>query len=109
VNEKASRAKQFLPFASLKGYYDEIRERQRIIEPKRERSEEENILLSHQMNQLKKGMMIKVKHYVKDAYEITEGLVTQVDPVFHTLTIVKNKISLEDIILIQGDDLTDLD
>jgi hypothetical protein len=109
VNEKASRAKQFLPFASLKGYYDEIRERQRVIEPKRERSEEENILLSHQMNQLKKGMMIKVKHYVKDAYEITEGLVTQVDPVFHSLTIVKNKISLEDIIMIQGDDLTDLD
>jgi len=109
VNEKASRAKQFLPFASLKGYYDEIRERQRVIEPRRDRSDEENTLLSNQMNQIKKGMMIKVKHYVKDAYEITEGLVTQVDPVFHTLTIVKSKISLDDIIQIQGDELTDFD
>lgn len=109
MNEKTSRAKQFLPFASLKGYYDEIRERQRVIEVRRDRTEEENIRLSYQMNQIKKGMMIKVTHYIKDAYETTEGLVTHIDPVFHTLTIVKTKITLDDIYEIKGDDLKDLD
>jgi hypothetical protein len=109
VNEKASRAKQFLPFATLKGYYDEIRERKRIIEPRRDRTDEENNLLSYQMNQIKKGMMIKVIHYTKDAYETTEGLVTHIDLAFHTLTIVKTKISLDDIYVIQGDDLIEIE
>jgi len=107
VNEKASRAKQFLPFASLKGYYDEIRERQRVIEVRRDRTDEENIRLSYQMNQIKKGMMIKVTHYVKDAYETTEGLVTYIDPVFHSLTIVKTKIDMDDIFVIQCDEIPD--
>jgi len=105
VNEKTSRAKQFLPFASLKGYYDEIRERNRVIQVRRDRTEEENNLLSFQMNQIKKGLMIKVTHYDKDAYVTIEGLVTHIDLAFHTLTIVKTKISLDDIYMIQGDDM----
>jgi len=109
VNEKSSRAKQFLPFASLKGYYDEIRERNRVIQARRDRTDEENILLSFQMNQIKKGMMIKVTHYVKDAYETTEGLVTHIDLAFHTLSIVKTKISLDDIYMIQSDDLIEIE
>lgn len=109
MNEKTSRAKQFLPFASLKGYYDEIRERQRVVQARRDRTDEENNLLSFQMNQIKKGMMIKVTHYVKDAYETTEGLVTHIDLSFHILSIVKTKISLDDITKIQGDELSELE
>jgi len=109
VNEKTSRAKQFLPFASLKGYFDEIRERNRVIQVRRDRTEEENNLLSFQMNQIKKGMMIKVTHYDKDAYVTTEGLVSHIDIAFHTLSIVKTKISLKDIYKIQGDELIEID
>ncbi len=109
MNEKTSRAKQFLPFASLKGYYDEIRERNRVIQVRRDRTDEENNLLSFQMNQIKKGMMIKVTHYDKDAYVTTEGLVSHIDSAFHTLSIVKTKISLEDIYRIQGDELIEID
>jgi hypothetical protein len=109
VNEKTSRAKQFLPFATLKGYYDEIRERKRVIQPRRDRTDEEDILLSYQMNQIKKGMMIKVVYYAREAYETTEGLVTHIDLAFHTLSIVKTKISLNDIYVIQGDDLVEIE
>lgn len=105
MNEKTSRAKQFLPFASLKGYYDEIRERNRVIQVRRDRTEEENNLLSFQMNQIKKGMMIKVTHYDKDAYVTTEGIVTHIDLTFHTLSIVKTKMSLDDIYRIEGEEL----
>ena len=33
---KLDRAKQFLPFNSLKGYYDLIREKEKEVTPKRE-------------------------------------------------------------------------
>jgi hypothetical protein len=105
VNEKVSRAKQFLPFATLKGYYDQIRERQRIIEPRRDLSEEENLLLTYKLTQVKKGMMIKIKYYHEDAYETFEGIVTHIDLVFRSVTLVKTKISLDDIYEISGEEI----
>lgn len=107
MNEKASRAKQFLPFASLRGYYDQIKERQRIIEPRKERTDEDNDRLSKQINQIKKGMMIKVTHYDKDAYVTTEGLVTGIDLTFRTLTLVKTKIDLDEVFAIQSEELSE--
>jgi hypothetical protein len=105
VSDKASRAKQFLPFAALKGYYDEIRERTRVIEPRRERTEDENNRLSDIMNQLKKGMMVKIKFYRGDAYETLEGLITHIDLTFRTLTLVKTKLDLDDIYEITCDEI----
>ncbi len=106
MNEKVSRAKQFLPFATLKGYYDQIRERQRVIEPRRDLSEEENHLLSQKVTQVKKGMMIKIKYYHEDAYETFEGIVTHIDLVFRSVTLVKTKISLDDIYEISGEEIS---
>ena len=37
----ADRARQFMPFASLRGYYDFIREQERVKEPRRELSEDD--------------------------------------------------------------------
>ena len=54
------RAKQFMPFASLKGYFDLIREEQRIKEPKKSLSEEGATVLSFKLNQVKKGMLVKI-------------------------------------------------
>ena len=51
---RQDRARQFMPFAALRGYYDKIREQQRIKEPKRELSETEAERLSYKLNQLKK-------------------------------------------------------
>lgn len=105
MSDKASRAKQFLPFASLKGYYDEIRERARVIEPRRDRTDDENKHLSDIVNQLKKGMMVKVKFYRGDAYETLEGLITHIDLTFHNLTIVRTKLALDDIYEITCDEI----
>ena len=38
---RRQRAAQFMPFAALKGYYDLIRERERVAEPKRELTDEQ--------------------------------------------------------------------
>lgn len=109
VSEKANRAKQFLPFAALKGYYDEIRNRSRIIEPRRERTEDENRQLSEIIQKLKKGMMVKIKFYLDDAYETKEGIVTHIDLTFKTVTIVKTRIDLDDIFEISCDEIRSID
>ena len=101
------RAKQFMPFASLKGYFDLIRGEQRIKEPKKNLSEEEATVLSYKLNQVKKGMVIKVRYYNIDAYETAEGIVSSFDDIFRTLTIVKKSISFDDILDITGDEILD--
>ena len=101
------RAKQFMPFASLKGYFDLIREEQRIKEPKKNLSEEEATVLSYKLNQVKKGMVVKVRYYNIDAYETAEGIVSSFDDIFRTLTIVKKFISFDDILDVSGIDIQD--
>ena len=51
---RADRAQQFMPFAALKGYYDLIRERERVAEPKRELTDEQALELSRKLSQLKR-------------------------------------------------------
>ena len=92
------RAKQFMPFSSLRGYGEFIKEKQRIKEDRRELSESEGETLSLKLADIKRGQMIKVKYYNKDFYDEIEGMVTNVDFVFKNLTIVKTKIEFEDII-----------
>lgn len=92
-----------MPFATLRGFYDLIRERERVTEPKRELSEEHAEKLSRKMNQVRKGMMLSVVYYHTDAYETMEGLVTAFDPMYRSITIVKTKIPLDDVWDIAGD------
>lgn len=101
------RAKQFMPFASLKGYFDMIREEQRIKEPKKTLSEEGATVLSFKLNQVKKGMLVKVTYYNVDAYETMEGIVSNFDDTFRTITVVKKMILFDDILDISGDEISE--
>ncbi len=97
------RARQFMPFAALKGYYDLVRERERVPEPRRELTEEHAAFLSEQVAALKKGDMVKVTHYDGEAYATTEGVLTGVDVILGALTIVKTHVSFGDIWEIEFD------
>lgn len=101
----SDRARQFIPFAALRGYYDLIAERERVKEPRRVLSEEEAAILSDKLAQVRKGSMLCIVYYNADAYETLEGLVSAVDFTFRTLTIVKVKISFDDIIDISGSEI----
>ena len=46
---KEERARQFLPFNALTGYYQMILKRQRVTEPKKELSEDETEALSEKL------------------------------------------------------------
>ncbi len=95
--EKTSRAKQFMPFAALTGFYDLVKERERIVEPRRERTEEENRELSQKVSEIRKGCTVKIKYYYGNAYEIIEGYVSQIDFTMRYLKINKTEISFNDI------------
>jgi len=103
VNDRANRARQFMPFATLRGFYDLIREKERVVEPRRIRSDEQNARIDRKLNQVRRGMMVKLTYYNKDAYETVEGMVSNIDTVFRTVTIVKTKIPLVDIYDISGE------
>lgn len=101
----AERARQFMPFAALRGFYNVIEERERIKSPRRELGEDDAHKLSCLLGTLQRGMMVKVIHYNNGFYETTEGLVAEVDFIFRHLVIVKTKILFDDIFRLSCDDI----
>ena len=96
--KKADRARQFMPFAALTGYYEVIKQREKIIEPRKELSEDEAEILSSKLGNIQKGMLITLTYYKEDCYDTITGLVSNIDPVYRTIMIVKTKISIDDVV-----------
>ena len=101
----SDRARQFLPFDALKGFKEAIKERQKIKVEKPVLSEEMAIELSYKLNQVKKGMIVKIVHYDNEEYIETFGMVSEFSEVFNYLKIVKKKILFENILNIQSDEI----
>lgn len=95
---KEERARQFLPFNALTGYYQMIMEKQRVAESKKELSEDEATVLSNKLKNLHRHDLVSVTFYDKDAYITKTGMITDIDFTFQTLTIVKTKIPFQDIL-----------
>ena len=105
MSEKSDRAKQFMPFASLKGYYDMVRAQEKIIGAKKELSEYRASLLSKKLNLIKKGIIIKIVYYKDDGYIKTEGMVSHIDYTMRYLTVIKEKIPFDDIYDVASEDV----
>lgn len=101
----SDRAIQFAPFASLKGYYDIIRQRERVVVDKKELLDDGAEILSQKLSRTEIGMMIEVIHYSNGEYISTKGIVTSVDFERKSLTVVKEKILFENIYDIKGIEL----
>lgn len=97
----ADRARQFIPFMALKGYYDLCREKERVVEPRHILTEEEALALSQVTAQLSKGDMVKVTYYDKDAYVTRQGVISEVVPALRFLRLVRQRIDFEDILRVE--------
>lgn len=95
--DPADRARQFLPFAALRGYYDLVRKQERTVEPRHELTDDEAARLSSRVASLSKGDMVRVEYYDVDAYVTVTGVLSGIDTAFRTLTVVKTKIAFDDI------------
>ena len=103
---RASRAQQFMPFAALRGYYELIRERERIVQPKHELTEEEALALSGKLSRVQRRTMVRITYYDGDAYATSCGMVSDIDVASRTITVVRTRIRFGDILDIRnGEDI----
>lgn len=93
----SDRARQFAPFSALKGFHELAKEKERVTVEKREISEDKQNELSDKMMLVQKGMMVKIVCFEGGEYISVEGMVSGVDFVFKTITVVKKKIDFDDI------------
>ena len=97
---KADRARQFLPFAALRGFDEMLREIEKQTEPKKELTEEDLRLLDEKMKSIGRGSQVCIVHYEKNAYTETKGTVSFLDPVFRRIFIGEKNIFFDDILSI---------
>lgn len=98
---REERAKQFMPFAALKGHTEALKKKEKIIVPKIELSQEYQEELDYKLRQVHKNDMITVVYFHKNEYLKVTGLVSRIDETARVLKIVNNKISFDDLYDIQ--------
>ena len=95
--DSADRARQFMPFAALKGYYDMVRERERTVEPRREMSEERAEFLDGCLKQVHRGSVVRAVYYDGSAYVERVGAIARLDVLERVIVLVKTPIALDDL------------
>ncbi|MCI8956655.1 MAG: YolD-like family protein [Eubacterium sp.] len=91
------RAKQFMPFSALKGLDEALKEKEKIVVPKIELSEDSIVELDRKMHLIKCGMMITIIYFYKDEYLKLTGIVAKIDINNRVLQIVNTRIKFDDI------------
>lgn len=94
---REDRAKQFMPFAALKGYSEALQKKERIIVPRRELSEEYGEELDRKLRQVQEGEMVSVVYYCRGEYVRLTGKVAKIDKEARMLRIVNEKIAFDDL------------
>lgn len=79
------RAKQFMPFAALKGLPEALAEVEKITVPRAELSEEQAAALSETLNRAQKGDVVTAEYYEKGAYVLLTGEITRKEDGFFLL------------------------
>ncbi len=94
---RGERAKQFMPFAALKGFEELLAEKEKMIVPKIELSEERKAELDVIMRSIKKNDVITITYYVQNEYLKMRGMVSGIDTNARYLKVVNTKIPFDDI------------
>ena len=100
---RLDRAKQFSPFAALKGYETALRVKETVLVPRIELSEEAQIELDRKLHMIAKGDMLTVVYFHRFASSDTgeylqiTGQVSRLEPERRILQIANTIISINDI------------
>ena len=92
-----SRAKQFMPFAALKGLEQALAKKEKIVVEKIELSDDMKEELDRRIHNICKGMIVTVIYYENEEYLKTIGMVARIDTDNRVLQVVENKINFENI------------
>lgn len=97
----ADRARQFMPFAALKGYHELAHEQEFVRQPRQDMTDERARVLSETVAALRKGDRARAVHYENGAYATACGVIASVDLAFRSLAIGKKRISFDDILSLE--------
>lgn len=92
-----NRAKQFIPFDALKGFREALAERERIIVPKVELTEDKLEQLDRKIANLQLGDMVTVVYYERDEYLKITGMLSRIDYSAKVIKVVNKTIDIADI------------
>lgn len=94
---REDRAKQFMPFAALKGFQEMLKEKERIVVSRMELSEEQKEELDRKLQMLEKNDIVTVVYFHDGEYVKVKGMVSRIDLNSRIVKIVNTKICFDDI------------
>lgn len=94
---RENRAKQFAPFAALKGFEEGIRWKEKVYVEKKELSEESLEELDKKFKKISKNDIITIVYYNKGEYLRITGMVARIDVTARILQVINTKIKFDDI------------
>jgi len=86
-----------LPFDALKGFREAVGEKEQIIVPERDLSEEKKEELDWKLRQIQKRDIVTVEYFMGREYVQVTGMVTRIDDVSRTLEIGNTRIAFVNI------------
>ncbi len=92
------RAKQFMPFAALKGFQELLEETTQYKESRKELSEEQLEVLDRQCKDLVIGNLVSVVYHNGRAYDTVQGRLQRVDAVYRTMTVGEVTVPMSHIV-----------
>lgn len=97
----ADRAKQFIPFDALKGFWKALQEKERIVVPKAEIPDDAAEAVDHMLHSISQDDMAAVTYYHNGEYVRATGIISKIDMQKKKLSIVNTEILFSDIYEIQ--------
>lgn len=98
----SERAKQFLPFAAVKGLTEALEKKEKALQflEKIELSEDRSDELNQKISQLNKGEIISITYYDHGEYIQITGTFLGIDKVYKSILLDTIEIAFDDIFLI---------
>lgn len=98
------RAHIFSAFDALKGFRELLKEKERVIVPRRILSEDDLEILNRKIHQVNPGMILTVIYFDNGDYVKFTGRVAKVKLDEQYVQIVKKKINIKNIVDLQADE-----
>ena len=91
---RENRAKQFAPFAAVKGHTEAIHAKEKVVVPRRILSEDAADLLNRKLLQIQKNDIVTAVYYSEEdcQYLQVTGMLARIDFISHVLQVVETEI-----------------
>lgn len=101
MQNNIDRAVQFQPFDALSGFREALHQVERIVENKKELSDDYFRELDLKLANLHRGSKVKISYYYNLEYVETIGTIKRIDPTYRRIYLDNSIIILDDVIDIE--------